>query len=169
MPLIDAARVLILATDGFEQPELFRTRERLRDLGAEVRIAALGTTPIRGAAEGRSALRITPDMTLTQVDCERFDALLIPGGEASAAALKEQQRALEIVRDFAGAGKPVAATRGGACLLDAAGVDAGDPSAVPEIRRDARLVVGGGAAQITAFTDALIEAIEGRMVAMAAR
>lgn len=46
MTTISEARVLIIATDGFEQSELFQPRETLLDAGAEVTLASPKTEPI---------------------------------------------------------------------------------------------------------------------------
>ena len=48
MPAIDRSKVLIIATDGFEQSELFKPRESLLDAGAEVKLASIGSDPIQG-------------------------------------------------------------------------------------------------------------------------
>jgi putative intracellular protease/amidase len=41
-------KVLIMATDGFEQSELFKPREALLDAGASVKLASIETDPIQG-------------------------------------------------------------------------------------------------------------------------
>lgn len=48
MPAIDQSRVLIIATDGFEQDELFKPREALIDAGAKVTLASPKTDSIQG-------------------------------------------------------------------------------------------------------------------------
>jgi protease I len=40
MPDIKQARILIIATDGFEQSELLVPQEKLEDAGAKVEVAA---------------------------------------------------------------------------------------------------------------------------------
>lgn len=162
MPLIESARVLILAADGFGQSQLFRPRERLKDLGVEVRIASTGIEPIRGNTTDTPAIRITPDMTLDQVDADGFDALLIPGGEACREALCNEPQAIEIVRGFAQAGKPVAASCEGAELLVAADLMPGEMSEEAVLRRDGNLVTVRGSDDLPAFTEALIEMIGSR-------
>ena len=47
-PTFPQARVLILATDGFEQSELFKPRQALIDAGAQVTLASIKTDPIQG-------------------------------------------------------------------------------------------------------------------------
>ena len=50
---LSQARVLILATDGFENDELFEPRQALLDAGAKVTLASIKTDPIQGD-EGRT-------------------------------------------------------------------------------------------------------------------
>ena len=46
---LSQARVLMLATDGFEQSELFEPRKALMEAGAQVTLASLETRPITAA------------------------------------------------------------------------------------------------------------------------
>ncbi|MGN6059005.1 MAG: DJ-1/PfpI family protein, partial [Sphingomicrobium sp.] len=48
MPQIPESRVLIVATDGFEEWELFGPRQILQDRGAEVVLASPKRDPIQG-------------------------------------------------------------------------------------------------------------------------
>ena len=47
MPAIEDAKVLIVATDGFEESELFGPRDMLMERGAEVRLASPDLAPIQ--------------------------------------------------------------------------------------------------------------------------
>jgi protease I len=118
MPTIDTSKVLIIATNGFEQSELFKPRESLMDAGATVTLASIKTDPIQGAIhDTEKGQTITPDMTLGQVRAEDYDALLIPGGVANPDTMRMEEDALRIVRDFFAADKPVAAICHGPWLL----------------------------------------------------
>jgi protease I len=69
---------------------------------------------------------------------EDYDALVIPGGRAPE-YIRLNQRVIEIVRHFAGAGKPIATICHGAQLLAAAGVLKGKRcSAYPAVGPDVR-------------------------------
>lgn len=48
MPKISDSKILIVATDGFEQSELFGPREILIDHGADVKLASPDLQPIQG-------------------------------------------------------------------------------------------------------------------------
>lgn len=116
MTKLDNVRVLMIATDGYEEAELFAPREALLQAGAQVALASVDTRPIVGvvydAATGKSPeskKSITPDMTLGEVDTAQFDAIVLPGGLVNPDKMRMQPKAIEIVAAFADQGKPVAA------------------------------------------------------------
>lgn len=130
-------RILIIATDGFEQDELFRPREALLDAGAEVTLASIATDPITGEKHGEKGASITPDRTLDEVDSADFDLLLIPGGVANPDRMRMEPRAIEIVGAFADEGKPIAAICHGPWLLAEADlIDGRRVTSWPSIRTD---------------------------------
>ena len=175
--------VLILATDGFEQSELFKPREALLDAGATVRLASIKTDAIQGAVHDEmKGETITPDMTLDQVDASDYDMLVLPGGVANPDKLRMQPKAVEIVRQFVEAGKPVAAICHGPWLLiEADVVDGKRMTSWPSVRTDLRnagadvvdeaVVIDGQFItsrkpdDIPAFNEAVIEALKHEMAA----
>lgn len=179
MPAIDQSKILIIATDGFEQSELFSPRAQLLDLGAEVKLASPDTKPIQGMQHHEKGQTITPDMTLDQVDADQFDALVIPGGVANPDALRQERQAIEIVRRFADSGKPVAAICHGPWLLvEADIVDGKTVTSWPSLRtdlanaganvvdqpvaKDGFLITSRKPDDIDQFTSALVEMVESR-------
>src|SRR3954470_843533 len=96
MPPISDARILIIATDGFEDSELLEPRKRLSEAGAEIILASPETKQIKGE---HGAL-ITPDKALSDVAERDFDALLIPGGVKNPDKLRMDRTAIDLVRDF---------------------------------------------------------------------
>jgi protease I len=178
MPSIDKSRVLIIATDGFEQSELFHPRETLIDAGATVTLASPKADPIQGM-EGDidKARTITPDLTLAQVDPADYDALLIPGGTINADKMRVEKDAQRIAKAFFSAEKPVAAICHGPWLLAEAGLiegrtltsyesirtdlrNAGGEVVDAEVQVDGRLITSRKPGDIPAFTEALIRSIE---------
>jgi protease I len=177
MPMIDQSRILILATDGFENSELFKPRASLIDAGAEVTLASIGTDPIQGKVHDKDGETITPDLTLGAVNAEDYDALLIPGGVANPDTMRMEEKALAIVRAFFAADKPVAAICHGPWLLAEADVidgrtvtswpsirtdlrNAGAEVVDKEVQVDGRLITSRKPDDIPAFTEALIRSIE---------
>ncbi|MEO9132946.1 MAG: DJ-1/PfpI family protein, partial [Sphingomonas sp.] len=77
------AHVLILATDGFEQDELFKPRQALLDAGVRVTLASLKTDPIQGMKHDEKGDTIVPDLVVGAVDTDDYTALLLPGGVAN--------------------------------------------------------------------------------------
>ncbi len=135
----DTPKVLIIATDGFEQAELFEPRQALLDVDAEVTLASIGLDPIQGMQHQAKGDTIKPDIMLTDVDAADFDALLIPGGVANPDRLRMEPAAIRLVRDFMIAGKPVAAICHGPWLLaEAEAIDGRTVTAWPSIHTDLR-------------------------------
>ena len=137
MPAIEQSRILIVATDGFEQSELFEPRQKLIDAGAKVTLASPATDPIQGMQHDEKGDTITPDMTLESVKIEDYDGLVLPGGVANPDTLRTNERAVRIVRDFVASGKPVAAICHGPWLLvEADCVDGKTVTSWPSVRTD---------------------------------
>ncbi|HEX6741343.1 MAG TPA: type 1 glutamine amidotransferase domain-containing protein [Sphingomicrobium sp.] len=139
MPAIPASRVLIVASDGFEEWELFGPREILRKFGADVVLASPRLEPIQATVHDDPGRTIRPDLTLDQADADDFDALILPGGVRNPDHLRTNARAIELIRAFAAQGKPVAAICHGPWLLVEADLLRGrTATSWPSIRTDLR-------------------------------
>lgn len=137
MSKLSNARVLMIATNGFENDELFGPRQALIDAGATVTLASIKTDPIQGEKDGEKADKITPDMVLDDVDTEEFDALVLPGGVVNPDKMRMQERAMQIVAEFMDDEKIVAAICHGPWLLvEADVVDGRTVTSWPSIRTD---------------------------------
>ncbi|ATY32174.1 type 1 glutamine amidotransferase domain-containing protein [Sphingomonas psychrotolerans] len=134
---LSRARVLMLATDGFEESELFEPRKALLDAGAEVTLASLRPDPITGEKAGRKGESITPDTTIEQIETQGYDALVLPGGVANPDKLRMDKRAVEIVREFFETDRIVAAICHAPWLLiEADVVDGRRATSWPSVRTD---------------------------------
>lgn len=177
MTNISHARVLMLATDGFEQDELFKPRQALLDAGAQVTLASIKTDAITGEKAGEKGESIVPDITLDQADPKAFDALVLPGGVGNPDRLRMQPRAVEIVQAFMGDGKIVAAICHAPWLLIEADVvegrrvtswpsvrtdlaNAGASVLDEEVVIDGKLITSRKPDDIPAFNRAVIQALE---------
>jgi protease I len=153
MPRISNARVLIVATDGFEESELFGPRQILQDRGAEVVLASLKRDPIQATIHDDPGKTIRPDLTVEQARASDFDALVIPGGVRNPDQLRMHPEVVALVGDFARAGKPIAAICHGPWLLVEADLLRGrTATSWPSIRTDLRNA-GANVVDLPAVTD----------------
>ncbi|MBC7492805.1 MAG: DJ-1/PfpI family protein, partial [Novosphingobium sp.] len=112
-----AKRILIIATDGFEQSELIEPKKALEAAGFETVVASIKPGVIKGWNHGNWGESVTVDKTLDEVEADQFDALLIPGGQMNPDIMRMQAKAIDLVEDFDDAGKPIAAICHGPWLL----------------------------------------------------
>jgi len=139
MPGIQGRKILIMATDGFEESELFGPRDILLEEGAEVKLASPASNPIQATVHDDPGKAIRPDLTIAEADADDFDALILPGGVRNPDALRTEEKAIALIQDFAKAGKPVAAICHGPWLLVEADVVRGRTvTSWPSIRTDLR-------------------------------
>jgi len=115
-------RVAILATDGFELPELVEPRKALDAAGAKTFIVSPKAGSIRAWNKTDWGENFSVDRTLEQAKTEQFDALLLPGGVINPDKLRMLPEAVAFVKSFADAGKPIAAICHGPWTLVEAGV-----------------------------------------------
>ena len=177
MPLIADSRILIVATDGFEEWELFGPREILKKRGAEVVLASLKTDPIQATVHDDPGKTIRPDLTIGEARADDFDALILPGGVRNPDTLRAHLNVIELIRDFDRKGKPIGAICHGPWLLieadlvrgkavtgwpsirtdlKNAGADVVDEAAVA----DGNIVTSRNPDDVELFTGALIDCIE---------
>ena len=174
---ISDAKVLIVATDGFEEWELFGPRQILQQRGAAVVLASLTVDPIQATVHDDPGKTIKPDLTIDEANPEDFDALILPGGVRNPDQLRMHGNVIALIRLFAEQGKPIGAICHGPWLLVEADL-LRDRTATswPSIRTDLRnagaTVVDEAAAtdgnivtsrhpdDVDAFTNALINLIE---------
>jgi deglycase len=104
---LSGIRVAILATDGFEQAELIEPRKALADAGAETAVISPKRDSIRGWKMKEWGDEVPVDKLLDNADPADYDALLLPGGVINADSLRMRPEAVNFVRAFFDAGKPV--------------------------------------------------------------
>jgi protease I len=172
-----AKRVMILATDGFEQSELEKPRDALHQAGIETAIVAPEEGRIKGWEKTDWGSPVDVDLTLDQADAADFDALLLPGGQINPDKLRMEDKAVELVRTFCESGKPVAAICHGPWLLvEADAVRGKTVTSWPSIRTDLKnagadvvdrevvtdgnLITSRNPDDIPAFSQALIEVLQ---------
>ncbi|MGZ5314263.1 MAG: type 1 glutamine amidotransferase domain-containing protein [Solirubrobacterales bacterium] len=99
----------LVANEGIEQVELTEPRKALEEAGAETVLIA----PEAGEAQAFNHLdkadAFPVDVTTADADAAEYDGLVLPGGVANPDNLRTDDAAVELVRAFFDAGKPVAA------------------------------------------------------------
>ena len=134
---LEGKRVAILATDGVEQVELVDVRKALDDAGAETVLVSPKADSIQAVSHHEKGSRIPVDMILADAKPTEFAALYLPGGVANPDALRMDKKAVQLVREFMAADKPVAAICHGAWLLVEADAVAGRKlTSWPSLRTD---------------------------------
>ena len=176
MPQIPDSRVLIVATDGFEEWELFGPRQILQERGADVVLASPKRDPIQATLHDDPGKTIRPDLTVDEALADDFDALILPGGVRNPDHLRTNVRVIQLIKDFAAQGKPVGAICHGPWLLVEADLLRGRAATSwPSIRTDLRnaganvvdepavtdgnIVTSRNPQDVEEFTNALIDLI----------
>src|SRR6476661_347495 len=107
MPSLPNTRVLIVATDGFEESELFGPRRILQHRGTEVVLASLKRDPIQATVHDDPGKTIRPDITIDEALADDFDALILPGGVRNPDQLRLHSNVIELIKQFDRQGKPI--------------------------------------------------------------
>ncbi len=170
---LQGRRIAILATDGVEQSELEQPRRALDESGATTHLIAPAEGSIQAMNHDEQGSRIPVDRILADARPGDYDALLLPGGLANPDGLRMNERAVQFVREFMMADKPVAAICHAAWMLVEADAVAGRtltswPSLQTDIRNaggkwvneevqiDDRLITSRRPEDLPAFCDAIV-------------
>lgn len=170
-------RVLIIATDGFEQSELLEPKRLLEEAGAEVTIASLKPGAIKGWDQKDWGDSVHVDLTIRDIVTEDYDALLLPGGQMNPDILRTDHKVIDVVREFDAAGMPIAAICHAPWLLAEADLiegrtvtgwpsirtdlaNAGAAVIDEEVVVDGNLITSRKPEDIPAFTEALMAALD---------
>jgi protease I len=102
-------KIAVLATDGVEQVELTAPWQALKEARAEVFLVSLKNGVIQGFIHEEKADTFDVDRLVTDTTARDYDALVIPGGVRNTEALRANADAVNLVRGFMEADKPVAA------------------------------------------------------------
>ena len=177
MPLVSDSRILIVATDGFEEWELFGPRQILQQRGADVELASLKLDPIQATIHDDPGKTIRPDLTVDDASADDFDALILPGGVRNPDQLRLHGNVIELIRAFDRQRKPIGAICHGPWLLVEADLLRGrTATSWPSIRTDLRnagaevvdeaavtdgnIVTSRKPDDVDAFTGALMDLVE---------
>ncbi len=136
---LNRKRVAILATDGVEQVELTEPRRALEDAGATAQVVSPKHGTIKAWQHDHWGDEPKVDLSLDDARAEDFDALVLPGGVMNPDRLRQDQKAVQFVKSFFAAGKPVAAICHAPWMLVEAGVVRGRTiTSYPSLQTDLR-------------------------------
>lgn len=135
-------KVAILATDGFEESELLEPKKALEEAGIQCDIVSpaskdMNTGTIKSWKNGNWGQNIKTDKHIKEVKHDHYSALMIPGGVINPDKMRRDEDAVNFVRDFFAAHKPVAAIcHGPQMLIEADVVDGRKMTSFHAIKKD---------------------------------
>lgn len=136
---LEGVRIAVLAADGFEQVEVTRPVKALEKHGATVDIVSLRPGSIQGMNLLFPGKKIHVDRTVFTADPNAYDGLHIPGGFINPDFVRQSEHALDFVRAFDAARKPISTICHGPWVLVSAGLVRGRHlTSWPGIKDDVR-------------------------------
>jgi len=114
---LDGKRIAVLATDGVEASELSEPVRAARDAGAQVDLVSLRSGQIQPESGDTKTPPVPVDAVVADVAPEAYDALILPGGTKNPDRLRMNRDAVDFVRGFWDAGKPIASICHGPWML----------------------------------------------------
>ncbi|RPF72352.1 type 1 glutamine amidotransferase domain-containing protein [Aurantiacibacter spongiae] len=175
-----AQRIMILATDGFEQSELVKPKKIFEDAGYETVVVSPDSGQIKGWDQDHWGDSVDVDLTLDEATSGEFDAIVMPGGQINPDKMRLEDKAVELVRSFNSDGKPVAAICHAPWLLIEAGIvegktvtswpsvrtdlkNAGGNVVDKEVAVDGNIITSRKPDDIPAFANAVMDMLKERM------
>jgi protease I len=171
---IKGKRVAFLATDGVEEVEYTEPRKAVEAAGGTAELVSLSDGDIQALNHMDKGGTYHVERKVEDVSVDDYDALVLPGGVANPDFLRTDPDAVNFVRSFVTAGKPVAAICHGPWTLVEAGVvsgrtltswpslrtdltNAGATWVDEEVHVDGRLVTSRKPDDLKAFCSAMVE------------
>ena len=112
-------KILELLADGNETIELLTVVDYLRR--AEIEIDMVSTTGDINLKTSHG-VKYQADYLLEDINPDAYDGVYIPGGTKGAESLRDNEKVIEIIKDFDKEGKLIAAICAGPIVLDKAGI-----------------------------------------------
>jgi len=106
-------KALIIATDGFEDSEFSYPYYRLKESDFEVDVA----TPDSKSVYGKHDTEFEADLPISDVEIDKYDLLVIPGGRSPERLRLEEPHSIVLVKQFYESEKPISAICHGPQLL----------------------------------------------------
>ncbi|TXK52432.1 catalase [Pontibacter qinzhouensis] len=151
-------RVAILLEDGYNHDEVMAIKQALQSEGAQAKIVSKVFKNLKSS----TGEEIAVDKSHITTGSIMFDAVYVPGGQASVEAMKKQGDVLHFLNEAFKHCKAIGASREGIDLLlasDVAGVQVAEEASA-DIVSDKGVVSARAAASLDAFGASFLEAIK---------
>lgn len=134
---LNGKRIAILATHGFEQSELEEPKRALEAAGARADVVSPGGEKIRGWKHKDWGTEVPVDVALDRANPSDYEGLVLPGGVVNPDQLRMNPKAVDFVKAFVRAGKPIAAIcHGPWTLIEAGAVRGREVTSWPSLKTD---------------------------------
>ncbi len=134
---LNGKKVAILVDQGFEQVELTQPRQAAETAGATTHLISPQSGQVKGWNHTDWGDSFPVDVPLDRANAADYDALILPGGVMNPDKLRMNPRAVQFIRAFFDAGKPVASICHGPWTLIEAGVVEGRTlTSYPSLKTD---------------------------------
>lgn len=101
-------KVAILTENGFEQVELLSPKQAMEEAGVHVEVVSPQQKEVRAWDEKDWGVTVKVDKTLDSANPEDYDGLMLPGGVLNPDKLRVNKKAVDFIRHFLEAAKPLA-------------------------------------------------------------
>jgi protease I len=106
---LSGKKIAIVVENGFEQVEMTQPRQAFEQAGAQTFLISPQQDKVQGWNHFDKGDRFPVDVPLDRANPDDYDALLLPGGVANPDQLRTNPKAVQFIKSFFDAGKPVAA------------------------------------------------------------
>lgn len=114
--------VLLFIADGFEEIEALTVVDVLRRVNINCDMCSLGGIYVKGAHH----IEVKCDKVIDEIHRDEYDAIVLPGGMPGAKNLKENEKVIDIVKDFYKNNKIVSAICAAPIVLKEADICSGN-------------------------------------------
>ncbi|GAC1547041.1 MAG: type 1 glutamine amidotransferase domain-containing protein [Herpetosiphon sp.] len=118
---LSGKKVAILVADGFEQVEMTEPRKALNEAGAQTDLISPAAGQVKGWQHTDWGDKFPVEVPLSDANPANYDALLLPGGVMNPDNLRRNSQAIQFIKSFVDAGKPIASICHGPWTLIEAG------------------------------------------------
>ena len=134
---LNGKKIAILVMDGFEQVELTKPKQAFEAAGAQTHIVSPQSDQVQGWNHFDKADYFSVEISIEEAKVADYDGLLLPGGVANPDQLRTNDKAVQFIKSFFDAGKPVAAIcHGPWSLIEADAVKSKKVTSWPSLKTD---------------------------------